>query len=841
MAKARPPDDKAAAGEDIPAGSVRDFVSGEVVRATPEELEAVRPFSKRLVEEYAYPRAVIQTRPQFRVPKQPSGAQSWPVDIAVFRSDRKLRDEVYIVVECKRRKRKDGETQLKMYLGNSAAELGVWFNGAEHLYLQKQVIEGGRIVYRELPNIPRHGERLEDVGKFRRDQLVAPPDLRATFRDVRNHLAGMTTGITRDEDLARQLINILFCKIFDELETPLNQVASFRAGVGENPTAVRDRIIQLFEGVKQRYGDVFAAQDTISLDANSLYYVVGELQGYAVMEAPRDAIADAFEVFIGPRLRGEEGQFFTPRNVVRMMVEILDPRPGELVIDPACGSGGFLIASLERVWHALDQQAVERGWTPQVLEREKGRVATDHFRGIDKDAFLARVTKAYMAIVGDGRGGVLCENSLRAPTSWDHTARDKISFGSFDVVVTNPPFGSKIRVEGEDILGQYDLAKTWKKTQGEWMATDTLRESQAPQVLFIERCLQLLKPGGRLGIVLPESIFGNPSHGYIVNWLLEHATLEGIVSMPEDLFQPYTHAKTCVVFLRRNGQQTPYHTFMAAVKWCGHESRGRQIHLDEVPSVAERYADLKNNPTLPFSRLGFLWSTSDVVNNIFIPKYYDPDIERDLTALAESHELITISELIARGILSLSTGDEVGKLAYGTGEIPFIRTSDLANWELKLDPKQGVSVELWESLRDKQDVRPEDLLFVRDGTYLIGTTAMVTALDLPLLYQSHLYRIRVDKTDELSPFVLLAVLNNPLVRRQIRAKQFTQDIIDTLGQRIRELVLPLPKSMEERERIAGETREIVEQRARLRYQAHDVAISIAKPRSPEDEALADVL
>jgi type I restriction enzyme M protein len=236
----------------------------------------------------------------------------------------------------------------------------------------------------------------------------------------------------------------------------------FRAGVGETDTEVRERILQLFEQVKNTvFDDVFESSDSIKLDAESLRYVVGELQTYTVMDADRDAIGDAFEVFIGPALRGAEGQFFTPRNVVKMMVEILDPKPNELIIDPACGSGGFLITALDHVWQRVRRDGHAMGRSEKQIAREETRVA-QNFRGVDKDAFLAKVCKAYMALVGDGRGGVFCENSLTPPEEWSPSMREKIALGKFDIVLTNPPFGKKIVVRGQVLLSQYHLAYKWK-------------------------------------------------------------------------------------------------------------------------------------------------------------------------------------------------------------------------------------------------------------------------------------------------------------------------------------------------------------------------------------------
>lgn len=593
-------------------GQVQDFVSGHWVKAGPEEVDAVQIFARRLVEDYGYSKDQIQTRPQYRVRIRPSDEdRSYPVDIAVFRSPDKTEDELFMVVECKKKERKDGEHQLRLYMDMSAAEVGVWFNGGEHLYVRKVHHKDGRRTYEVLPNIPRKGQRIEDIGLFNRKDLRKPSNLKAIFRDLRNHLAGMTTGITRDETLAQEIINLLFCKILDEQDTDPDETVTFRAGVGEPHSEIQGRIKELFERVKDAaYGDVFDPGDTIKLDADSLAYVVGELQNYCIMEADRDAIGDAFEVFIGPALRGSEGQFFTPRNVVEMMVKIVDPKPGERIIDPACGSGGFLINALSHVWAQLRENAKRKGWSERQLTKREFEVATDRFRGIDKDAFLAKVCKAYMALVGDGRGGVFCANSLESFKDWTEAMLQKIRPGSFDVVLTNPPFGKKIVVKGDKILSQFDLGHKWKRNKQTKALeeTETLHDDQPPQILFLERCLQLLKPGGRLGIVLPEAVFGMPTYEYVVSWLRGQVKIRGVVSMPEALFKTSgkggTHAKVCVLFVENTKpkKDEDYEIFMADVKWCGHDSRGNPtirkdkagngVLLDEIPSVHERWATI---------------------------------------------------------------------------------------------------------------------------------------------------------------------------------------------------------------------------------------------------------
>lgn len=826
-------------------GFLQDYITGEWVRDTPEEREAVQVLARRLVEDYGYPKSHIQTHPQFRVRSAPSDrAKSYPVDVAVFRSEAKTEADLFLIAECKRTNERDGVAQLKIYVDMSQAEAGIWFNGDNHAYFHR-VFHDGQRDWDGLPDIPRYGQAFEDIGLFRRKDLTAPSNLKAVFRDVRNHLAGNVVGIGRDEPLAQQIINLLFCKIYDELNTRPNDLVRFRAGHAETAETAKKRVLDLFDNVKVEYNDVFTEADSIDLDASSIVYVVGELQGYCITAAERDAVGDAFEVFIGPALRGAEGQFFTPRNVVRMVIDMLDPQVGETILDPACGSGGFLLMALERLWKRLEDRADEMGWTPAQLERAKRDAATRSLRGIDKDGFLAKVTKAYMAIVGDGRGGVFCENSLLPSTDWQHTTQDAIQLGSFDVVLTNPPFGSKIRVKGADLLRQYDLAHRWKrdKATGNYEPTKALHDDQAPQILFFERCLQFLKPGGRLGIVLPESMLGNPSYAYILTWMLRRATLQAVVTMPEALFKTSgkggTHTKTCVVVLVNSPPAPDFPIFMADAKWCGHDSRGNEtrrdgVLLDDIPIIAERY---RARDAEAGDHLGFTLERRHVRNHILVPKYYDPELTERLNRLATTHDLVLIGDLEQIEILEIRTGVEVGKMAYGTGSVPFIRTSDISNWELKADPKQGVSRDLYESLREKLDVRPGDILMVRDGTYLIGTSVIITDSDTEILFQSHIMKLRVRKPKELDPWLLFACLNTPVVKRQIRARQFTQDIIDTLGGRLSEIYVPIPREDADRARIAKATRQVVETREKLRQQAIDIVFGIeGQPVDEEDLA-----
>jgi len=579
-------------------GYIRDFISGRWVKDTPEEREAVQVFAEILVKDYGYPKELIQTRPQYRVKVRPSDTKKeYPVDIAVFNAKEKTDEYCHIIVECKKRNRKDGKIQLEDYLRFSQARIGVWFNGTSRLFLSKTE-KKGKVFFNEIPNIPRFGQRLEDVGKFKRSQLVPAIKLKVIFNSIRNYLAANAVGITRDEVFAQQLINLIFCKIYDERFTKPDSIVTFRAGVDEKYSDVKKRINDLFTKVKKQYKDVISISDSITLDDKSLTYTVGELQIYSLIAAERDAVAEAFEIFIGPSLKGGQGQFFTPRNVVKMVVDMIDPGPDDLIIDPACGSGGFLVEALRHVWKKVEMKGKEFGWPDSEIFAEKQKVAINNFRGIDKDEFLSKVAKAYMAILGDGRGGVHCENSLDSTKNWNNDTRKDVQLGIFDIVFTNPPFGKKLAIDSQELLSKYELGHTWiyNKENKEFEKKGIL-DKQPPQILFIERCFNLLKPDGKLGIVLLESIFGMPKYRYVVDYITRSSKLLAIVTLPEDLFQPNTHAKTCVIICQKteNIPIKPYEIFMCDVKWCGHDSRGnptytvddsgKQIILDEIPNV----------------------------------------------------------------------------------------------------------------------------------------------------------------------------------------------------------------------------------------------------------------
>lgn len=360
---------------------------------------------------------------------------------------------------------------------------------------------------------------------------------------------------------------------------------------------MKARITSLFQKVKQERHEIFEPDERILLDPQSLHYVVRVLQRYEISKAGRDVLGEAFETFIGPTLRGEEGQFFTPRNVVRLMVRMVDPRPNELLIDPACGSGGFLVVALGRIWDKVETES-KRGSQTENLVRRSQIKAAESIVGLEKDQFLRKIARIYMAILGDGSGTVFCENSLARPETWSSETQSRVKLGTFDVVVTNPPFGARIPVKGDTILSQYDLGYEWKTKrtkQVDYFRTHKLKDAESPQILFIERCLDFLREGGRMAIVLPEGILGNATTGYVRKFVSDQADVLAVIDCPLETFLPSTPTKVGVLVLQKTKQRSKRDVFMAIADRCGHDRRGVPLVRpdgtldDDFPAVADAF------------------------------------------------------------------------------------------------------------------------------------------------------------------------------------------------------------------------------------------------------------
>jgi type I restriction enzyme M protein len=565
------------------------------------------------------------------------------------------------------------------------------------------------------------------------------------------------------------------------------------------------------------------------------------------LDSSTDVLADAFEIFVSRLLKEAGGQFFTPASVVKFMVNYLNPKLDSKIIDPACGHGGFLLECKDLLLSKIQLKFTNR---KEIIQSNYIK-AISNLYGIDKDSYLAKISKLYIDIISQGKSNIFCEDSLD-PNSYRKQTTDFIKDNSFDYVFTNPPFGAKIPIDSKEILEKYDLAHKWDYKDDIWLKQDRLIKKQPPQILFIERCIQLLKDGGKLGIILPEGLFGNPSNRYIWEYLRGMGKILGIVSLDQNAFQPYTCNKTSILFFQKIKQiPSNYQIDFAIVENVGHDKDGKvQYKLNKDGSFKH---DMDNNPIVNNDLLNlhvkidkstdfnylkeqdvFRLTLNQIKNNIFIPSYYT-GVEKPLRSLKENPNflLLSIADLIEKNIIYsrnkeyLPRGDEIGSQVYGLGEIPFIRTSEISNWEINLNSHKKTSEEVYNQFKEKQNIEVGDILLVKDGgPNLIGKTAYITELDTEIIIQSHIYQIKTLKNDEkIDTHLLLYLLNLDIVQKQIRAITFVQGTISTIGNRIMDVVLPIPSDFSKRKEISKYIKDIIDNKTEIRDKILNISIN----------------
>ncbi|MDQ5910240.1 MAG: type restriction enzyme protein, partial [Pseudomonadota bacterium] len=316
-----------------------------------------------------------------------------------------------------------------------------------------------------------------------------------------------------------------------------------------------DRINQLFNGTRQSYL-AFSSDSVLRLKPLTLAYIVERLQFISLINTPGDVKGEAFQAFVYKNQRGDRGEFFTPHPVVKLAVEMIAPRPGEKVIDPACGSGGFLIKTINYV---LNQN-------PDI---DKTTYISECIHGIEFNPDVALSAMIRLEFEGGLGQEIECANSLI-----------KNQAEIFDIVLTNPPFGNKGKVENPKILKNYVLAKKWhKKSDRSWEITSINLPSQSPDILFIEKCLNLLRPGGRIAIVLPDGILQNVSNSPVRFWIQSQAKVLGVISIPQEAFVPYgTGIKTSLLVLQKYPALPTSHLFMAQIRKLGYDVKGQPVY-----------------------------------------------------------------------------------------------------------------------------------------------------------------------------------------------------------------------------------------------------------------------
>lgn len=554
-------------------GRIIDFLDREIRRANTPEERIRQKVAQLLAHELDYaPEVMAFERPVYL------GRERRRADIVIY-EDGQARAEndqgrIDLIVETKSPDVSEPDGQLISYLSATSATGGFWNNGEKSVYYRKDPNTNSIINWL---GIPKAGQSWDAIGKYAKSDLIEPVDLKLTFR--RCHNAMYRTGID-SEDLALDMTRIILAKLEDEASS--SEQCEFHITPEEfGDKLLRERacnrVRALFAAVRDRYPDVFAATEYITASDNQLAVVISQLQQYSFLDAPYDVIGTAYETYVASNLKGERGQYFTNRLVVNMLVRMAQPTETDIILDPCCGSGGFILTAMNYLFNEIDQSK-RSATSKEVLKRN----VVHRLFGTDISPKLVKVAKANMLLAKDGHGGIEQANSLDSIEKLTPHFQELAGQGKPTIILTNPPFGSghDLRVKENSILSQYKIGHQWQSVDGEVQYSDALnsRSGVAPEILYVEKCLNWVKEGGLVGLVMAKGQLDNREAYAMRKLVTEHAQILAVINLHEDTFEPFTGAKASVILLRKNSNPPKdYRIFMAVSNKVGQTSRGVPI------------------------------------------------------------------------------------------------------------------------------------------------------------------------------------------------------------------------------------------------------------------------
>lgn len=512
----------------------------------PEHQQVRLPTIERL-KDLGWDENQIRWQPEWRVPQTPHDStlresgksfKSWPVDLALFDDANNVDDWKHIVsiFEFKAPNISEGTSQLEIYLiREPRAKLGYWTNGIEDIRVYK--LPDGNFKHVRNKGLPRPGETLELPSEkpLALNDLKIPTqtELKSVFKRLLDTVVARDSKATRSETQLNELCNLLLLKLESDSAAQFdpNVPVEFQLSeAGEAATA--KKIKNQFDNLKRIRPQVFADDDIagIVLDDHTIQDVTYELSGLNLIQVQPEAISSAFQVFRKANLKAGEGQYFTPYRVISTAIELMDIQPTDKVIDPACGTGGFLIEAFMSV--------VARSKASGTMNEATARTwAHRQLYGVDKDSINVKLARATLISLGDGSVNIYAGDSIREDR-WhvDYPQlKQPMTDESFTVVITNPPFGKGLKVSGVDSRrNNYSIAKA---RSGKYQDLEI-------GLIFLERSFRLLVSGGRLGIILPETYFFSKTYSWLPEWLSDKFKLRGVVNIPMEAFQGYCRAKT---------------------------------------------------------------------------------------------------------------------------------------------------------------------------------------------------------------------------------------------------------------------------------------------------------
>lgn len=625
-------------------------------------------------------------------------------------------------------------------------------------------------------------------------ELQPSHNLSAVFGECHNYIYA-NEGLLKDK-IFHEMVKLIVMKLYDE-QTNINENLQFgitsseyKLVLANTATCFEERVSRLFEIVRGQYCNLFT-DNALKLKPLTLAYIVGRLQHISLTETRGDVKGEAFQTFVSRHQRGDRGEFFTPYPIVKLAVEMIAPQPCEKLIDPACGSGGFLIQAISFIQHNF----------PYVNRTSYIR---EFVRGIEFNPDIALSASIRIAFEGGIGTEIICDNALSESKHLDDT---------FDIVLTNPPFGSKGKIEDQRILKSYILARKWHEISGgSWKPSKVVMAGQSPDILFIEKCLRLLKPEGRMAIVLPEGLLQNISNSHVRFWMRTQAKVLGVVSIPQEAFVPYgTGIKTSLLLLQKlpTGEQN-HACFMARMQKVGYDVKGQPVYKrdsskllrtssggylvdDDVDEIARAYRDFAAgiNP----SETEKIYTVAEkLLNTRLDAEHYCP------------YDLKLIEQLRSSGAKPLGEITDILTKAddfrlVPDSEIRYIAISDVDSRTMQVVSQQNIKVHEAPS-RATYRVREGDIITAVSGAST-GTpkqaTALITEDEGGAICSNGFAVIR--NIREVEPLFLLAYMRTEHYLRQVRRLMTGHAIPAISIEDLSKVLVRIPPK-DEQERIA---------------------------------------
>lgn len=826
------------------AGKIIDFLEGVSLEPTPEE-HVRQSFLRALHFEYHYAKNLMRREVAiFYGSKELKDKNGKPVraDIVIYNSAKSCREKdqggIALIVECKAPDIDTGYGQLVSYIFNTSSNGGAWTDGTDLRCFRRIFDPTNQLV--TWPGIPRKGESWDALGRRKKDDLLRPKDIKGLLRRCHNKLHGR--GVDgEEEDLTMDMVRIILAKAMDE-ERP-GEMPDFYCTPEEYADhdahpQVSARIHTLFAEVVSHNPDVFSEHERISVGYRAICDVVVELQRFRLLSDLAssddwDLMGAAYEQYTATYLKRSRGQFFTNRLVVDLMVSIMDPSYDDIILDPAGGSGGFLTGAMRHVRKKILASGDSKVSKQRQLDRHRTRLFM-----VEISKRLVKIAKTAMILNGDGHTGMTQGDSLGAFDNLDTTIRATAGRERPSVILTNPPFAGvgEGRISDTKVLDGFRTGMRWSKRDGNFVATTEYAVGVPPEMLFFERCLQWIVPGGRLAIVLPKSFLDTQTYLPARNLLFASFKLLAVVNCHKDTFQPHTGVRTCLVFVERPHQDSPpddYPIFMALSKKIGQDSEGMPIFRresdgslsDEIDhdlgTVLSDYQSFLTGGLVP-SEYRFQISRQDIGDELSInPQFYLPHLNDSIRQVESldgkaGWQVTTIGQIVAdvsifkgprlksENLIVEASGDYVEP--YYTPSAVLQEKGDSAKL-LDLSRASGKQISTIDAIR----VRRGDIVVTRSGS--IGRVAIITRRLDSAIVSDDLIRIRIP--DEDLRFYVFAYLQSEPAQNQMFRNEYGAVQQHLEPSHISDILIPVPNDASEIAGLIESSRELFDQKEAL--------------------------